>query len=404
MRLRKAWLACALLFAAAGCEKRTVSEEAKQEQAETQALKASAGHSWLVDLARDSQPLVALAEESDGWRALFMGNAQKALKSFEYSLRKHPTDEAVLFDLQVGAARAALEIAQACEALFELTQNIEPQWKSAILTASDSRAFQLTRVRTRQVALGMQVRQYAERAAHHLSNVAPARQPVVAVLCAEASALVQAHGGASSQCALTELIAQPPAQMPLSVEVLSEHLQASDLVVAAKAWQGQPLAAQSLSERVWQAWQAHRQGREVDLEAFPGDRGSVQHALDDAIGALGEAGLGAQDVLNLELSARSVDGIERRFADAVVDREPALAVKLREDAEDKGAAAAPSPRNTLSSLAKSARDNVAIGRYRVSLKYLSRLGLSAAELPSDLLRDLLTLRAMEADDPAMIGQ
>ncbi len=406
LHLRKALIACALL-SLAGCEKREVSAEAKQVEADNQSLRASAEKSWLVDLARDSTPLTELAQQSAGWREFFQSSPQKALKAFQQDLRKkstHTTGDALAGpdlkrDLMIGSARSALELAQTYEALFELTQTLLPQWEKAVRAAPNPKPCQIVNVHARLSALGQLVRVYANQAQLHFKEAA--------VLCAEAVELIKAHGGETSQCALSELIATPPEKLPLSLAVLSEYWHSADLVVAARAWNAQSaddLSQTTIVERVWHAWASNRQNKDVNPDAFPVDRAPLQHALDNAIGALGEAGQGAQDVLNLDLSARTVDGLERRFADSIVKRDPALAVKLREDAEDKSAAAAPSPRNTLSSLAKSARDNVAISRYRVSLKYLSRLGLAEADLPSDLLRDLLTLRAMEAEDPAMVGQ
>jgi hypothetical protein len=53
-----------------------------------------------------------------------------------------------------------------------------------------------------------------------------------------------------------------------------------------------------------------------------------------------------------------------------------------------------------------ARENVRIGRPRVALKYLSRLAerFPAVAAPADMLRDLLTIRAMEQEGGAASGQ
>ena len=80
--------------------------------------------------------------------------------------------------------------------------------------------------------------------------------------------------------------------------------------------------------------------------------------------------------------------------------------KAREAAEDKAAAQGPSARNSLAALVLTARDNVSIRRPRVALKYLARLGdaLPAVEGPAEILRDLLSLQAMEQGGSATAGQ
>ncbi|MGK0360803.1 MAG: hypothetical protein ACI9U2_003117, partial [Bradymonadia bacterium] len=162
----------------------------------------------------------------------------------------------------------------------------------------------------------------------------------------------------------------------------------------------------TVSDRVWNAWVKAQRNEPVAEGVFPIDRRELLVPLRTEIEALGPKAKGAQDVSQLMLVDRYVDVLQRRFAAALIASDRlALGVKMREAAEEKTANLAPSARNTVSSLAATARDNMEIGRPRVALKYLSRLAdaLPDAHGPSEMLRDLLSLRAMEQGGSATAG-
>lgn len=162
----------------------------------------------------------------------------------------------------------------------------------------------------------------------------------------------------------------------------------------------------TVSDRVWHAWVKAQNGEPVAEGVFPLDRRELLVPLRNEIEALGKAAKGAVDVSQLLLVDRYVDRLQRRFAAALIAGDKlALGVKMREAAEEKTANLAPSARNTVSSLAATARDNMQIGRPRVALKYLSRLAdaLPDAHGPAEMLRDLLSLRAMEQGGSATAG-
>lgn len=162
----------------------------------------------------------------------------------------------------------------------------------------------------------------------------------------------------------------------------------------------------TVADRVWGARVGAQLGQPVPAGVFPTDRRELLNPLLAEIEGLGAAAKGKTDVQQLMLLDRYVDVLQRRFAEALIlGDQPALGVKLREAAEEKSANLAPSPRNTVSSLAATARDNMAVGRPRVALKYLARLAdtLPDALGPAEMLRDLLSLRAMEQGGSATAG-
>lgn len=221
---------------------------------------------------------------------------------------------------------------------------------------------------------------------------------------------------------LQALLAQPPADAPMALILLSDTLDAAELAQSGAALRARVLAAkgdnagaaalvdglprETVGQRVRRAW-AGSFIKRVDADAFPQDRTAVSRVYTDALTQLGEQAKGLNDVADLALVDRYVDALQRRFADALIlmDR-PALAVKMREAAEDKTSAQAPSPRNTLPALTAAAYDSVRISRPRVALKYLSRMkeALPASSAPAEMLRDLLSYRAMEHGGGVTSGQ
>ncbi|MCB9541749.1 MAG: hypothetical protein H6703_04775 [Myxococcales bacterium] len=221
---------------------------------------------------------------------------------------------------------------------------------------------------------------------------------------------------------LDALDAAKPATAELAQTVLSDALGPADLAAEARAMRARLLAEKgdaqgalaiadalpqgTIAERVRRAWAQSFAGK-GDVDAFPEDRTQLSRVYIEAIGALGEGAKGVADVTELGLVDRHVDAVQRRFADALIrlDR-PAHAVKMREAAEEKAQAQAPSARNTLSALTAAALDSVAIGRPRVALKYLGRMSdaLPAAGGPAEMLRDLLSHRALEQSGGVTAGQ
>ncbi len=157
--------------------------------------------------------------------------------------------------------------------------------------------------------------------------------------------------------------------------------------------------------RVLKTKLANALGKRGPEESFP-DRRQLSRSLRAALMELGEQ-LGAQDLNDLQLIRRHVDEIQRLHAEVLKRADkPALAIKAREAAEDKTHSAAPSALNTLSSLTATVLDNIDLGRPRVAMKYLTRLEarLPAAAAPAEILRDLLSLKAMERGGSATAGQ
>jgi hypothetical protein len=166
------------------------------------------------------------------------------------------------------------------------------------------------------------------------------------------------------------------------------------------------LGKDTVGQRVNRAWAGAYLGQSPK-GAFPDDRDVVLKLVSQQLTALGKDAAGVTDVTELALGERWVDALQRRYAAALSRADvPELAVKNRDAAEDKRAAFAPSGRNTLSALTASALNNVQIGRSRVALKYLSRLEsrLPAAAGPAEILRDLLSHKALQESGGATAGQ
>ena len=111
------------------------------------------------------------------------------------------------------------------------------------------------------------------------------------------------------------------------------------------------------------------------------------------------------ELLRQARQAMETDNLAYAEALAQADR-PEVAGKNRDAAEEKRVAFAPSGRNTLTALTSSALNNAKIGRSRVSLKYLSRMEsrLPAAAGPAEILRDLLSHRALQESGGPAGGQ
>ena len=114
----------------AGCTKRkdggAVQSEKPQPTVDVTADREAARQSWLVGLAKDSAPLLALARANAGWSNLFTGSPQAALEAFE---------GAADADARIAKAMAALEMAEAYQALAELLRAATP----ALLKAQETR-------------------------------------------------------------------------------------------------------------------------------------------------------------------------------------------------------------------------------------------------------------------------
>lgn len=238
----------------------------------------------------------------------------------------------------------------------------------------------------------------------------------------KADALRMLDRDAEALAELDALLAAPPAEAPFAMLVVSDALGVDDLKSQAHALRARLLAEKgdaagavavvdampvtTVGQRVWKSWAGSFAGK-GDPAAFPEDRTVVARLYIEAIEALGEAAKGVNDVTELALVDRYVDTLQRRHADALVRLDqPARAVKMREAAEEKTSAQAPSARNALSALTAAALDSVAIGRPRVALKYLSRMSeaLPAAKGPDQMLRDLLSHRALEHSGDVTVGQ
>lgn len=443
------------------CERRVETAEVGLDMtADREAL----ANSWIAKIASHPDELAALAKQSPGWRSFFVGNPKVALEDFEKSIASAPEDQ--LFDLHVGAARAALEWAKAEHALAALTADVLPKLaekkkqnqqliedaspnaegpdaKSASLDVEEARAvlplvapegYAQKSLKERRKLHGMNPTSdsgseiYASVALQHCEQALKLSGASLAAewLAAEAEILLGRNEKALSHLEL--LLNDKSTAFPLSFVVISEWTDLASLRYAAALMkvllQPQPKLAQlqavekpvvsgSLSKRtstqVWLAWAVAQLGETPASDAFPEDRMLFSHIWSSVLQQLAPDGgelAGAQDVANLQLIDRLVDLWERRFAEALRKADPARAVKLRADAEEKTRAAEPSARNRWPSLAENARDNVTIGRARVALKYLSRLEeqLPAAGAPAELLRDLLTLQAMDQSSNAILGQ
>jgi len=239
----------------------------------------------------------------------------------------------------------------------------------------------------------------------------------------KARALLLLGRAADAKTALELLVAAPPVDAPLAELVLTDALTAADLALEARALLARArhaagdavgaktdaaaLPTDTIGLRVLKTWTQTGLGEALDASAFPEDRSLLARTVGTEIDALGAAAAGAADVAALNLVERYADAVERRFAEAAsVSGAPEVALKHLENAEDKGAAFAPSPRNGVAALARAARENVRIGRPRVALKYFSRLAerFPAVAAAADMLRDVLTIRAMDQEGGAASGQ
>lgn len=494
------------LSACTACSEKIVETE-PEAVLDVEADKVAARNSWLVQLAKDSAPLVTLADSSPGWGPFFVNDPAKAIEDFQGDAPA----------VRIGRARAALELAEAHGAIADLVQRLTPDlltaqktrpgaeagapWRAlmrarangdyskvpeagsvgaiktavasvdtplAKLLAGDHTALnaevppEATAMWKRRISLSALARagkldaalKWVGRVKHRMPDFEVSagdqtltfRDPIAAralsvvyaavaedavrdlpgwpsLLRARALVLLDRPGDAIPILeALTKALpAEPPALAQL---VLSSTLDVDDLLT--ETWARLALAAhaandaarakaafdtlagrsRTVADRVWGAWVAARIGQPVAEGVFPTDRRELLNPLRDEVEALGAAAKGKTDVAQLMLIERYVDVLQRRYGDALVRSDkPALGVKLREAAEEKSANLAPSSRNTVSSLAATARDNMAVGRPRVALKYLSRLAdtLPDAHGPAEMLRDLLSLRAMEQGGSATAG-
>ncbi|MFN3202142.1 MAG: hypothetical protein ACE366_27305 [Bradymonadia bacterium] len=244
---------------------------------------------------------------------------------------------------------------------------------------------------------------YAAVAEEHLKGVAGASQ----LLLAEAQ-LLQGKGAEAAKSA--EAAAGFAGELPLSLVIFSGISTFDDFKAEAIALQamaldqaGQRDAAKAAAEQIGQSSIAQkvsrvrtlvRFGQPLEKDVFPTDRSQLERLVREAIP---KDAPGQQVVADLLLIDRYVDVVQRRFADALSRTgKRAVATRVRADAEEKSKSQAPSRRNTLSALTASALDNVDIGQPRVAVKYLNRMRdhLPAVLTPMEMLRDLLTIRAI----------
>ncbi len=463
-----------------GCTKREDAEgaggstRAALPEVDTKADQAAVRASWLARLVSNSKPLIELAGTSPGWRSFFIGDPGAALTAFEASLAEGKPA------VRIGAARSALELAEAHLAIGEIVRQVTPVLLKAQASRPDAaktaaaRAFVQARLEGKDAGeVEGSTEAYAHRSAlkrmigegklkaarKRLERIDPKQDDIevgegkemigfrdpsaadapaavyaaialeslagvgdwAAVLRAEALLVLGRHAEAEGELAKL-LAALPKTPPPLALTVMTGTLDAEDLrwkavalQAVAKARAGDVAGAKALAKtvpadrigrKVFAAWALSLCDEKVDAEAFPSDRGVLSRAVQASLQGLAKRD-GAADVAELLLVERYVDALQRRFASALKrGGQPAVAVKMREGAEDKSASAAPSARNRLPSLLRTALDNVDIGRPRVSLKYLTR---SSERLPAvagavEMLRDLLTLRSMQSGGGATTGQ
>jgi len=483
--------------------------------------RGAAKQSWLVAVARDPADLVHLAQSNPGWAKIFGSDPAGALND----LRKPALTAGASPDIELGAARAALEVARALQHVARLTSatwirlgevggtaggpeltawracfearalqsegaSIEPARKrleaksacapivAALVAGDTSPAGQWLRgaapagftppagatpewSKRLEVAALVAAGQYleAERAFEAIDSRAadvvvgtgdsstPLSDPGLASLGARvmagvtveiakdagewaaptaAVALLMLDQPAAARARLAPLLAlaaQAAPKAPLAALILTGALDARDMFLEARALDAvaqhragdapgakaaiEALPADTIPHRVLKAWAIAQTGGKLDAAVFPDDRSLLARTVGDEVTALGAQATGAADVASLNLVERFVDAVERRFADAAeAAGEPERALKHIEAAEDKAQSLAPSPRNAVSALMHAARVNVRLGRPRVALKYLSRAQerLPAVTAPAELLRDVLTIRAMDQEGAAASGQ
>lgn len=102
------------------CKKRADSEGAASvEQVDVSADRAAARKGWLVGLAKDPAALNGLADASDGWKQLFIGDPGSAFAAFQ--------KDGATESNRIGQARAALEISDALDALGLMVVAMTPK-------------------------------------------------------------------------------------------------------------------------------------------------------------------------------------------------------------------------------------------------------------------------------------
>ncbi len=380
------------------------------------ALELAAAHAALGDVVAAVTPALMKAQatrpeadKSKAWRDFVLARleARGGKKPEPAAAPPEGTTPAYAARLEV---KEAVEAGRVREARVKLDR-IDPKTPDLVFGEGEQRMTYRD-----PVAADVAARVYAALAAEALAEA----NGWDAILLAEAS--LELGKPAAAVTALEALLKAPPGEPTLAQLVLSPALNAEDL----KAYAGALLArskcaagdaaggkaaasglpVDSIGRRVFKAWAQAGCGEKPDPGAFPDDRGALSRAVIDALGKLPK-GDGANDVSELQLVERYVDAVQRLFASALreADMRPE-AVRAIQAAEDKTKAAEPSMRNALSSLAHTARDYVGVGQPRVALKYLTRMGerLPAVAGAAEMIRDVLSLKAMEQGGGAAAGQ
>lgn len=495
----------AMLPGCSGCVEKVPVESEPEPVVDVTADREAARNSWLIQLAQDPQPLIALADSSPGWADLFTGNAKAGLNNFQ--------GDAV--PTRIGRARAALQLAEAHAELAALVRSATPNLLAAQKTRPNAaagapwRALMLARLQgdyskvpddgpvgalkarlsrpealaplatdpdgfwatvpeeagatwRRRLAIKALAQAGKVDAALRKAKRLKSRRPDFKITTGDETLSFRDPGAADALALLYAAVAEqavrdvpgwpsllraralvllgrpaeavplfeaftqalPPEGPHLAQLVLSTALNVDDLLtetwarlaLAAAAAQDQPRVdaalktlagrTRTLGDRVWGGYVQAALGKPVEANLFPTDRRELLVPLREEVANLGPDAKGKQDVDQLLLIDRYVDGLQRRYAALLLSADkPALAVKMREAAEEKSANLSPSSRNSVSSLAATARANMSVNRPRVALKYLVRLAdaLPDAHGPAEMLRDLLSLRAMEQGGSATAG-
>lgn len=470
--------------------------------------------SWLIEAAQKPDALNAIGGASEGWPLLMRNEAAKALAAFEADLKAGAEGQAAV-DLKIGAARAALELAEAHQHLADIVHKAAPKlikaqmalpgaatatpwaryiqarmsaygvlggekggsldltaqpgspadpWLAALKAdavgpladllagragGADSDApagaedAYVERLRLRSLIAAERLTEARKRMARinpatpdirvkldnqQLTFIDPfsllAQGQVYAAVALKHLEGVEGPGvllkakalmilGRYEEAAKAAQVAAGGTAAPLSMLIFSGVMAEADLVAEAKALEavafhalGQEAAAKaafdsipegSIAQKISRQLAAVIMGQALDAEAFPSDRRHVTRLIQ---ASLPKDAPGSQVVGDLMLIDRYVDVIQRRFADALQRTgKRAVATRVRADAEEKSKAQSPSMRNTLSALTAAALDNVQIGQPRVAVKYLNRMRehLPAVMTPMEMLRDVLTLRAINQD-------